>query len=92
MVNPEELITLLKGEYSLINITFNDHSVLYKNAEQAIEAGDYEHTVWVSTEEKQKAALNNSVWIIQVYPDTPIGSYSYAASTFEAVAKFLLKD
>jgi hypothetical protein len=45
----------------------------------------YDHTDFISPEEWSKAVAEDSVWVLQWYPDTPIGSYIVAASTLEAI-------
>jgi hypothetical protein len=60
----------------------NDHKNYYQTIEEVCE--NYEHD-WISEEERKKAIETDSVWTLQWYPDTPIGSHCYAASTFEAL-------
>lgn len=75
---------LLRGEFSNLTISFNEHSDSYLTAEKAVEYGDYDRVQWVSDEEKLRAIEANSVWMLQWYPDTPIGSHTIAASTLAA--------
>ncbi len=93
-VNPEELRGLLTGGHSQIYITFNDHAANYRTAAQWWDEAD-EHARdfadWVSDEERDRALATNSVWCIQVYPETPIGFVAWWASTFEAAAKAALE-
>jgi len=98
MTNPQELLTLLKGEFSSLTIGFNDdHACNYATAqswhdewEQYGGDADDDRIEWVSEEERLKAIRENSVWTIQWYPDTPVGFYCVGASTFEAAARFAL--
>lgn len=84
---------LVRGEYSSLTISWNDHACNYASVERFFtewgEGNDYN---WVSEEEKQKAIANNSLWHAQWYPDTPVGSYSVYASTFEALYKHLQEN
>lgn len=75
---------LLRGEFSSLTISFNEHADSRLTAEKAIEYGDYDRVQWVSAEEKALAVEMNSVWMLQWYPDTPIGSHTIAASTLVA--------
>jgi len=46
---------------------------------------------WVSVEERQKAIDQNGIWSVQIYPNTPIGSYSYHAASLQAILEFLMR-
>ena len=94
MIDLEELKNkLLKGEYSSIMIGFNrDHACNYETAQQFYDDGEYDRINWASEEEYMKAIKENSVWTIQWYPRTPVGSCTVGASTLEAAVLFILKD
>lgn len=83
----EKLKSLLKGEFSSLSIEYNDHASCYVTAREADEHGELEYGTWVSDDEKAKALESNSVWRLQYYPDTPVGSYVILASTLEACMK-----
>lgn len=75
---------LLDGEYTSLYISFNDHSSNYDTATDAV--NDYDDSDdWVSSEEKQKALANNTVWKLQWYPNTPVGFCTKRASSLEAL-------
>lgn len=67
-----------KGELSL---THNAHRSDYQTAEQWA-AGE---TDWVSDAERLRALETDEVWVLQWYPETPIGFHRVVASTLEAV-------
>lgn len=98
MTSPQELLILLKGEFSSLTIGFNeDHACNYATAQRYHDewgqygAGNNDARIkWVSEEERQKAIRENSVWTIQWYPNTPIGFNCVGASTFETAAKYAL--
>ena len=97
--SPEELLVLLNGEFSSLIIGFNDdHACNYADAQRwrdewGMYSGDREDRIhWASEEERQKAIKENSVWTIQWYPETPVGFCCVGASTFEAAARFALRD
>lgn len=92
--HPQDLLKLLHGQFSSLSITYNDdHAPNYMSAKQAIEESDFFSRVdWVSEDEKNKAAEQNSVWIIQWYPETPVGFCCVGASTFDAAARHALKE
>lgn len=90
---PQDLLKLLRGEFSSLHITFNNyHAPNYEVASEefyeSVPGGDA--ITWASEEERQKAMAENSVWVIQWYPDTPNGFCCVGASTFEAAARFAL--
>jgi hypothetical protein len=80
---------LLRGEFSELSISFNEHASSYLTVEKAIEYGDYERVQWISDGERAKAIELNSVWVLQWYPDTPIGSHTIGASTLTACLEFV---
>ena len=63
-------------------LTHNDHRNVYETIEEHYDCHDF-----VSPEELKKAIAEDSVWVLQWYPDTPIGSYSILASSLEALQK-----
>ena len=67
-----------------MTISFNEHSDSRLTAEKAVEYGDYDRVQWVSVIEQIRAIEANSVWLLQWYPDTPIGSHTIGASTLAA--------
>lgn len=82
---------LLKGEYSSLRITFNDHHTCYTRtaAEAEAEGHEFEATEWVSEEERRKAIAEESVWCLQWYPDVPLGFYRIAASSLDALLAYV---
>jgi hypothetical protein len=61
-------------------LSHNEHRDFYETVEKSYKAVDF-----VSPEEWHKAIAEDSVWVLQWYPDTPIGFYRIAASTLEAI-------
>ena len=94
MVDPQDLLSLLNGEFSSLTIGFNDdHGPNYEVASEEWYSASNPvsgHISWVSEEERQKAIRENSVWTIQWHPETPVGFYCVGASTFEAAARAAL--
>lgn len=83
------LKSLVKGEYSSISLTWNeDFSFNYETADTWYNS-DSDLQDWVSYDEKVKAITENSVWSLQWYPDTPIGSCIIRASSLEAIIQYL---
>lgn len=75
-----------------MTITHNPHKDSYQSAQDWIieNESDIEHLYeWISDEERQLAIDTDSIWTIQVYPNTPIGFYAYAASTFETLLAYV---
>lgn len=82
--------SLLEGEFSSLYLDYNSHSVDYIDARQFYSNLHYaENITWISDEEKEKALETNSVWTLQVYPLTPIGSYTIAASSLDSLIEYL---
>lgn len=81
-----------KHEASM-TITHNPHKDLYQSVEDYIkeDADEYGRVngmyEWASDAERGNAIQTNELWLIQVYPRTPVGFYAVAASTIEALLK-----
>ena len=59
----------------------------YKDYYDSIEEGVASLDSWVSEEERQKALATGEIWVLQWYPDTPVGFNRLAASSLEAVVE-----
>jgi hypothetical protein len=62
-----------------LHLTHNQHKAYYETIEEAESSGTYSRSGWVSDEQRAKAIVQNSVWELQWYPDTPIGSFCLQA-------------
>jgi hypothetical protein len=71
----------------------NDHRTIYQSAEEWIEDNSKRDIsiIWVSEKEKQLAIENDSIWLLQWYPDTPVGFYCVCASTLGALQSYFLE-
>lgn len=86
---------LMRGEFSSMSISCNDHAVNYISASREIienSFGRFDDKNFTSPEEKQRCADTNTIWTLQWYPDTPVGFYVVHASTFEAIAAWVRKN
>lgn len=61
-------------------LSHNEHLDVYDTIEEFYDVDDF-----ISLEEWHEALAKNSVWVLQWYPDTPIGFIRLAASTLEAI-------
>lgn len=76
---------LLKGQYSSLSLSFNkgpgpNYMTVAQEEEQGDSFGD-----WVSEEERQKGISTNSKWVLQWYPNSPVGFHDLAASSLRAL-------
>jgi len=88
------LLSLLKGEHSSLHLTFNDmNGMNYQTVEEFImeDSSATASAEWISSEEKAKAIKNNSMWSLQWYPNTPVGSYDVSASSLEPLIDHVIK-
>lgn len=70
-----------------LSLTHNDHKSYYKTVQEFIDEGDYdraEHS-WVSAEQRQKAIDTNECWVLQWYPETPVGYSILFAADLDAL-------
>ena len=61
-------------------LSHNEHRDVYETIEEFYDAKDF-----ISQEEWHKAVKEDSVWVLQWYPNTPIGFNRIAASTLQAI-------
>jgi hypothetical protein len=80
----QSLLDLLKGPYSSLAVSYNEHSANYQTAAEADSYDEFRNVEWVSPQEKEVAIRNNTVWILQWYPLTPVGFCEVGASTLQA--------
>src|SRR5271166_1215561 len=59
-------------------LTHNEHKCYYQTVEQYSAECDRDDD-WISPEQRQKAIRQDSVWVLQWYPDTPVGFYRLLA-------------
>jgi len=65
-------------------ITHNEHKDLYKTVADFIEDRCDLRDSFISEAEKAAAISLNELWTIQWFSETPLGSYTVCASTFQA--------
>lgn len=78
---------LRDNENVSLYLTRNDHAAVYKTATQAMEdaASCGDDSFDDSTpEEVQKMKDDNTIWSLQIYPNTPIGFNLWHAATLDA--------
>lgn len=80
---------LCKGEFSSFHLSFNDITAPnYCTVAKYLDdygPEDFDRYGWVSPEERQKAIDTNSWWLLQWYPETPVGFCWLSASSLEAL-------
>ena len=68
-------------------LNHNEHRDVYETVEEYYEAEDF-----ISLEERNKSIAEDNVWVLQWYPNTPIGFNRIAASTLEAIEAKLKEE
>lgn len=63
-----------------LHLIHNEHRDVYETIENF-----YDFESFISQEEFTKAIAEDSVWVLQWYPETPIGFHRISASTLEAL-------
>lgn len=74
-----------------LTIQHNEHKNYYECARDYIYSSNLDNLDWESQEELDKAINTDEIWTMTWYPETPIGSYSIAASTLESLLLFASK-
>ncbi len=76
-----------------ISIEHNEHKMYYESVESLIEhGGGFNILEWASADDYLKACIEDELWSFQCYPDTPIGSYTKYASTFDGLLAIMSKE
>jgi hypothetical protein len=77
-------------------LTHNEHRDSYEGVEEWIvdqeTFGGQSRFDWTSPEEREKAIRDDSVWVLQWYPNTPVGFNCIAASSLDALAAYFAPD
>jgi hypothetical protein len=73
-------------------LTHNEHKSYYKTVLQEIEDEAHGYRDWVSEEQKLKAIETNECWVLQWYPNTPIGFCLLAAADLDVLLEAARKD
>lgn len=70
-----------------LTLTHNDHKCNYETVEESIQRGSfgYKANCWVSAEQMQKAIETNDCWMLQWYPDTPVGFCVLSAADLDVL-------
>lgn len=72
-----------------LTISHNQHRDYYQPIEEYIEeSGDEFET----EEAKRRSIETDEIWVIQWYPNTPIGSYTVIAPTLEEALRLANED
>lgn len=81
-VDAERYRWLRDSDDCAISVNHNEHHTVYISVEQAIEQSPnyYED---VSAEEKQRMIDADSIWTVNVYPNTPVGFNVYHGATLD---------
>lgn len=69
-------------------IQHNEHKSFYMTAKEQIDQWGENGPAWESEELKQKSVETDEVWMMQWYPQTPVGFYQIAAPTIEDLLRF----
>ncbi len=67
-----------------LHLTHNEYKDYYTPLTDAIEQEGNDE--WIEGE-REKSLLTGDIWILQWYPETPVGFYRVVGSTLEAVLK-----
>lgn len=92
--NVQDLVPLLSGEWSSLRIEYNEHHSVYESIEEYVwrRFDDKNTFCWLSEEEKEKAIKEDSLWVIRLYPLSPIGFYEFAASSLPVLIEHILNN
>lgn len=74
-----------------LTLLHDDHKNYYMTVQDAIDDKDYDIKDWISSSQLKKSLENDSVWSLQIYPRTLIGSYRYLAYDLDELLKFVME-
>ena len=64
-------------------LTHNEHRNYYETVDRWL--ADNEDLQWADSEQRERAIAEDSVWVLQWYPDTPVGSCRIAAADLDVL-------
>lgn len=82
------LIKFPKHSCSL-SLEHNPHKNNYQTVEAYCEFFCADPEYWISEENYKKACETDELWILQWYPDTPIGSYTVCADNLQDLLNYV---
>lgn len=82
----DDFLAALPAHKASLSLTHNDHLLNYETVEQDDAHREYH---WVSDEQRGKAYATNDVWVMQWFPDTPVGSYTVAAADLDVLLDYV---
>lgn len=68
-------------------LTHNEHRDYYETLQEWLD-GSGSHLKqcdWVSEEQRLKALATGEIWVLQWYPDTPVGFYIFCAADLDVL-------
>ena len=71
-----------------LTLSHNDHLASYQSVREYTDSDTGLNPDWVSSYEREKAGAEGSLWIMQWYPETPIGFEMVAASSLAALDRY----
>lgn len=80
-----DLLNLFPPHKCELSLTHNEHKSSYQTIEEYFENCLNCSEDWISKEQREKAIAQDSVWKLQWYPDTPIGSYNLLACDLDVL-------
>lgn len=75
-----------------LHLTHNQHKAYYWDVEEAILQGEHGYGDFISEEQKAKAIETNECWIMQWYPNSPVGFCIIAAADLDALLAYALEN
>jgi len=70
-----------------LHLTHNPHKASYRTVQEEIDDEEHGYTMdrWVSAEQREKAISTNECWILQWYPETPVGFCLLSAADLDVL-------
>lgn len=75
-----------------LSLEHNEHKNYYDDIGDFINSLKYNDEDFVSLEEKQRCIDTDEIWVLQYYPNTPVGYNLIIASTLDAILEQVQKD
>jgi hypothetical protein len=75
-----------------LSLTHNEHKATYRTVQQEVDEEGFAMDSWVSEEQKAKAIATDDCWILQWYPETPVGFCTLAAADLDVLLEHASKE
>lgn len=84
-----DFLSLLPDHKAELSLSHNPHRNFYQTVEEYVKISDVHDAEWVNAVEMTAAIAEDELWVLEWYPDTPVGSYRILGVSFYSIMSVL---